>query len=300
MQKKGCFTMPKTALKLLIALGITASTACGGSGDSTSTDATSTETGTPNAGTTTAPETTTSAENLSEEEKALRALDAKVKGIYTFQVTLATETNLFGTPSSTETTFYGLATIARQGDKFQLTERPCRIATDSGPDSDLQASIKDIVPQSMEPIESEIEFTESAEGITFHRPMNTTLVGVNLADPENDDMPEDGDDSRIFDIDGDGKPGLTVSVTGSPGGDGDIYAVQRLKNQYDGQRESDGTLRGLALDDSDNIVLDATNPLLKLELESSQVLEKSVVIFKPIDSEYSCEKITAEIDTLFE
>ena len=104
--------MPKTALKLLIALGIAASTACGSAEDSnTATDGTSTETGTSNPGTTT-PETTTASENLSEEEKALRALDAKVEGFYTLQVTLATDTTFFGTTSSTDTTFYGVANIA--------------------------------------------------------------------------------------------------------------------------------------------------------------------------------------------
>ena len=49
------------------------------------------------------------------------------------------------------------------------------------------------------------------------RPATPTPVGIRLDDPANDVLPTDPTDPRISDDDGDGNPGVTVTVRGEGG-----------------------------------------------------------------------------------
>ena len=45
------------------------------------------------------------------------------------------------------------------------------------------------------------------------RPETPTGIGVDLEDPANEPLPTDPNDPRIADDDGDGKPGVTATIT---------------------------------------------------------------------------------------
>ena len=92
-------------------------------------------------------------------------------------------------------------------------------------------------------------------------------MGVNLDDPQNDELPTDVEDPRIFDHEGDGKPGATAQVGGGiDGGEllsGEAYFVQRQRFSFSGEFTRDGKMHGKLIDRSNQRVIDATNDFLK-------------------------------------
>ncbi|MDX9721282.1 MAG: hypothetical protein RBU37_11095 [Myxococcota bacterium] len=91
----------------------------------------------------------------------------------------------------------------------------------------------------------------------------TELRGVRLDNPDTDALPTASDDPRIFDQDGDGKPGMTVRVVGLV--DGEIWVIQRAKSSWDAgvMDPSVDSLGGLVEWSDEQVNLGSDNPLLE-------------------------------------
>ena len=236
-------------------------------------------------------------------ESAEHPLAALVEGTYALRAISVSEGNfpLLGRTKSSMTS-YGLATIKQVGDGFTITEQACRY--DMGGNETAKPSVDDAVPQSLSPVSAAIVFEGEGENVTFSREETVQLVGVRLDDPINDELPTESDDPRVFDQEGDGKPGATASVGGGVDGtelfSGDAYFVQRQRFTYTGKLEADGTLRGPLVDNSSQKIVEATNEFLLLEVtDSVAVPEESMVTLVKLNSEFDCAKISAEAESLF-
>lgn len=94
-------------------------------------------------------------------------------------------------------------------------------------------------------------------------PWNTQVLGARLEDPDNETLPMDGADPRVFDQDNDGHPGMTVHVEIMGLISGDVYVVQRNRNRLIGTVVSPGLIRGTIEWESEQVILGSSNPFLE-------------------------------------
>ena len=103
---------------------------------------------------------------------------------------------------------------------------------------------------------------------TYEADGHLQLWGIkDLPDPHTTPLPEDGEAAtlsphaeRIYDMDEDGHPGMTMVVSGLVSGE--VYAIQRKTVTLEGVVLSPDRILGLADNAYQSIVLDKTNPLL--------------------------------------
>jgi hypothetical protein len=225
-------------------------------------------------------------------------IEGDVVGVYAGKMVVATlqELPLLGPAESTATSF-GLATIARNGEGFELTETGCRIEVSST--GAVTTTIPDVIPETTPPAVSELAFAMQGDDIVWSRPESVTLIGVDLDDPVNDELPTAGDDPRVFDQDQDSNPGVTVMVSGLASGD--IYVVQRNRAAYGGRLDGPGRLSGLVSDSSDQSVVGSSNPVLNQNIptEPHEDPSLSTVELVRVDDSYDCDKVLAEQENLF-
>jgi len=221
-----------------------------------------------------------------------------LEGTFAFKkwVTTLQEVPLMGS-SENVTTGWGYSEITFDGTDLWLTEHGCHVEA-TGMDA-VSTEIPDVVPQSMEPIALKLVVWKDGETVHWERPEAAMLVGVTLDNPLLDALPADPSDSRIFDQDGDGNPGVTVKVAGFISGD--IYVIQRAINTYYGTLDSEGSLRGHVTERGDQKTLGATNSMLEQDIPNEPINdpEKNQVELIPVDAGMNCETLLANIDSIF-
>lgn len=120
--------------------------------------------------------------------------------------------------------------------------------------------------------------------------------------PLTDAVPTDKTDSRIYDQDSDGQPGITVNVLNKDGTPfGDRYMLQREVKSYVGQKTSDGEwIEGTMTFTIDGISLGASNPLANVSPPTTQDKDKtSPFIMRRINSGADCAFVRSQGDSLF-
>lgn len=137
--------------------------------------------------------------------------------------------------------------------------------------------------------------------LDFVQPRTTYLRGVRLQDPQNDPLPTDPKDPRIFDQDGDGKPGMTITITVIGFLTGEIYVIQRDWNLLRGRLTSSSTVDGLVEWGSEQVIIGATNPIFLNPNPTFPDPNPSNSFFRStrLSEEISCEQIRAQRDRLF-
>jgi hypothetical protein len=193
-------------------------------------------------------------------------------------------------------TAWGVVEIDQVGDALQMTERGCRVQIGGG---STMTTIDDAVPRSIEPRIATLEFVESAGSWTWVRPELATAIGFRAAGPT-DELPADATDPRVFDQDGDGQPGVTVSVSGLAMGD--VYVVQWQRGWYEGPLGTDGPLMGENhADASSQRTIGASTMLLQMDIPSRADTDRSDATLRllPLTGEYDCDRLVAESATIF-
>ncbi|HSC89637.1 MAG TPA: hypothetical protein VLC09_20280 [Polyangiaceae bacterium] len=113
--------------------------------------------------------------------------------------------------------------------------------------------------RSLPPVEVDARLVATERGLAFRQPERTIVVGARVLPGA--PLPSSASDKRVFDQDGDGKPGVTVRVSVRGILAGDIYLVQRSRSRlYGSQRGSAFTGR---IDfENEQRVLGSSHPLL--------------------------------------
>ena len=99
-------------------------------------------------------------------------------------------------------------------------------------------------------------------GLRIVFPWNTQVLGTRLKDPENEALPTDVADPRVFDQDNDGHPGMTVRVEVMGLISGEVYVVQRNRNHLIGTVASPGFIQGTIEWETEQVILGASSPFL--------------------------------------
>lgn len=124
-------------------------------------------------------------------------------------------------------------------------------------------------------------------------PWNTQVLGARLEDSENEALPMDEADPRVFDQDNDGHPGMTVRVEIMGLISGEVYVVQRNRNRLIGTVISPGFIRGTIEWETEQVILGASSPFLASGGQGSPDPdpERNFFLARRIDSMFDCADI---------
>ncbi|PKN46174.1 MAG: hypothetical protein CVU59_06865 [Deltaproteobacteria bacterium HGW-Deltaproteobacteria-17] len=191
-----------------------------------------------------------------------------------------------------------LVTMTQDGTTLAASEDVCDIKIES-----TTTMVTTIIPQafveSMEPILKPVFLSWNGHAWVYNQPQSWAVQGVHLENIETDPMPTDQSDPRIFDQDLDSHPGLTVSVTGLLSGD--IYVIQRGWNAMLSRELTVDHVFGYLTWENEQIVLDATNDILKDPIEQTVDPDetKSWFEFVRVSPGTTCQDLIDQKDTLF-
>lgn len=195
---------------------------------------------------------------------------------------------------------YGFTDLAAEGGELVATESFCTAKYAS--DQPIAVTISDKATRAIVPESTPVELREEDGQIGFVRPATPTGIGIELEDPANDPLPTDPDDPRIADDDGDGKPGITVKIEVGDGAlTGELYIARREIFAYDVLAQDDGALVGTVDDHSEQLIIGASDDQFITTAPWVQVddPEKSPIILEPVEGDWDCDRLIAEIPTLF-
>jgi len=169
--------------------------------------------------------------------------------------------------------------------------------------SDLleEISMSDTATRAIVPVDTPVEVTEVDGKLHVSRPATPTAIGIKLEDPANEALPTDPLDPRIFDVDGDGNPGVTSKVKVSDDLEGEIYIARREIFAYDLIQESSDRLVGHITDRSEQLVVGASDPIFLVDAQWKQIDDRTrnPVIWQRVGADWDCARLAAERDAMF-
>jgi len=168
-------------------------------------------------------------------------------------------------------------------------------------DQPIETSLSDAGTQAIRPPSTPVDVDEVDGVLRVRRPATPTPVGIALDDPTVEALPDDPSDPRIVDDDGDGKPGVTVSIRVTDDLNGELYIARREIFAYEAFLREPDVLSGVVTDDSEQLVIGASDPIFVTEADWDQYpdLTKSPIILRRVDDSWDCERLAAERDQLF-
>ena len=168
-------------------------------------------------------------------------------------------------------------------------------------DQPIETSLSDAATQAIKPPSTPVE-VDVVDGILrVRRAATPTPVGIRLEDPANESLPTDPDDPRIVDDDGDGKPGITVSIRVTDDLTGELYIARREVFAYEAFLLEPDRLSGTVTDNSEQLVIGASDPIFASDANWAQHpdLTKSPIFLVRVGNDWDCDRLAAERDTLF-
>lgn len=201
-------------------------------------------------------------------------------------------------PGEMTTTTISRYVVTDEGGALQAETEVCAVAQAGalGVEPVLSEAFVAAIPKTTAAVT--VTSTGDATEVSFGRTLY--VLGAELTDPENDELPTAADDARVRDHDGDGKPGVTVRLTGLI--TGDLYIVQRTRGGLEGSVSANGTVQGLLLGDAEQTRIGVSDPLLEaVELSPTKNPDPqaSSFVMVPVASTEDCAAIAAAADTLF-
>ena len=169
-------------------------------------------------------------------------------------------------------------------------------------DQSIETSLSDAATQAIKPPPAPVG-VELVDGeLQIQRAATPTPVGIRLDDPFNESLPTDPADPRIVDDDGDGNPGITVSIRVSDEISGELYIARREIFAYDAALVEPDRIIGKVTDDSEQLVIGASDPIFATSPANwgqHPDLTKSPMILVRVDADWDCERLAAERDAIF-
>ena len=220
------------------------------------------------------------------------------QGHFALRVQSTTEQELpvVGLARSTSYT-YKLLIISEAEGIFSAAEKFCtiRMETEGPAAPSVPMALVNSIPTFTAPLK-----ISQQEGIwQWERVRSGLVLGAELDDPLNDLLPSEENDGRVYDQDMDGYPGVTLNISGLI--EGEIYAVIRYVDTISGSVTADGIWEGITRDETEQIVIGASQDILKINVTPVAIddpsLNTSTAI--PITAEAGCNEVIETIDLHF-
>lgn len=169
-------------------------------------------------------------------------------------------------------------------------------------DQAIETSLSDAATQAIQPPPTEVA-VEILDGVlTMSRPSSPTPVGIELDDPFNESLPTDPNDARIVDADGDGNPGITVTIKVAEAISGELYIARREIFSYEFSLVAPDRIEGLVTDESEQLVIGASQPMFNVERTDwgqHPDPNKSPLLLLRVDESWDCNRLAAERNAIF-
>jgi len=166
----------------------------------------------------------------------------------------------------------------------------CKLQIDNG-----TSLVKTIIPErfkvSLPKPKLSAAFRRENERWIFHQPKQYLVVGARLQNILKDSLPENPSDPRVVDQDNDGKPGVTIRISGII--TGEIYVTQRNWTELDGVLKAPGRIEGAALFGNEQKILGATSRYLTGKPDSKPDPKNSRFFLLRVSKNTSCNQALA-------
>jgi hypothetical protein len=166
----------------------------------------------------------------------------------------------FADPFHTAVVSLMLVDQTQQGAEVTFAAEYCDHYSED-PDLVVHVVIPEAYTAALPPFTRTGRYEKDGDAWRYTLPKFWTVEGGMLDDIENDPLPASADSPHVIDQDGDGKPGMTLRVTGLI--DGEIHVVQRAWTEIDGGPEAADELRGSVAFEADQVILTSDPPNLK-------------------------------------
>ena len=215
-------------------------------------------------------------------------------------------------PIHNENVYYQLLTIQQTGTAITVDGRYCDRTEVNDPSASVPVEIPDAWAHTETPIHRTGDFTPGSGGYSvLNLPTLFEAIGARLTSA--DTLPTGTDDSRVYDEDNDGNPGITIHLSGLV--TGNVYSVQAQTTSILAIPVSANRVEGSLGFASNQTVLASSPSAIKARYESSKtaadfaVCASTFVMVKlaglgegAVDggSDMSCTQIRADEAKLFQ
>jgi len=145
---------------------------------------------------------------------------------------------------------------------------------------------------------SKLQYNKKRKRWELSAKKRSDVLGANLSRPD-DKLPEDADDPRVTDPDKDGRPGVTVSVSGLA--NGNLYLIQRVTTALRGIVRDKNTVDGIVTWSRDQSVVGASSFILRSPPEGVPHKDRSKHFFRlrRVPEGMTCDGLLKTADSLF-
>ena len=158
-----------------------------------------------------------------------------------------------------------LIRMVQSGNRVEMITESCGMDS-AGSSGAGQVVIPQSYTDAMDLAHRNAVIEQWGDGYRVRQERFTRVMGAELSDIENDPLPVAVDDPRVVDIDGDGKPGVTILMDGLLSGE--IYMLQRSWIEVCGAVLSPDKLEGYIRWGTDQSVVDASSLFLENNADS--------------------------------
>lgn len=223
---------------------------------------------------------------------------AAMAGHYAHYDIVAYEGETANGPLATFIVSYGFTDLVIEEGNLVAYDRFCHAEYIAN--QPFETIFSDAATQAIEPPGAVVDVYEEDGVWKLYRPATPTLNGIG-GDP-GVTLSMDRNDPLISDDDKDGKPGVTVEVKLFGLIEGEIYIARREIFANEMALYADGSLRGRVIDDSEQLVIGASLPILDTPNNPLQRRDPGLnpIILIPVSSDIdTCEELMAIRDSLF-
>ena len=231
--------------------------------------------------------------------QTLEAAMAAIEGRYAHYDVVAYQDVTTRRPMRTFIVSYGFTEFRIEDGRLVQTDSFCsaeQILNQTG----SEAEFSDAATRAIQPREEEVELSWADGKWRVYRPSTPTLLGI-AGDPE-EPLSTDPDDPNLLDPDGDGNPGVTVTIRVGNYLEGEIYITRREIYSNFLELNSDGNLYGYVVDESEQFVIGASRRIFRQESNMEQIADPGmspIVLVRLSDDIATCDQLMARRDELF-
>jgi hypothetical protein len=194
---------------------------------------------------------------------------------------------------STETWSVSLVDLTAKaepsGEQLQGRGRLCHIEMRSS-SSLVRTELPSALQRLLGDVEVQARLIRHPGGLRLRQAPRWLVLGAKLRDPEHDPLPESAADPRVFDHDGDGKPGVTVRVRGIV--NGEVQVVQRGASALHGERDAHG-FHGAVHFRTEDVVIGATKAALRKRTKTHPDPSRSTFVLRKVRADLDCAEAVA-------
>lgn len=177
-----------------------------------------------------------------------------------------------------------LQRLRARGDRLEGQGTLCHLEMESS-SSLVKTEFPPAFRRALPPVRTDARLEKQGDVLFFRQAKQTLVVGARLSKPD-EPLPTQADDRRVFDADGDGRPGVTVRISGIVSGD--IHLVQRSTSRLSGAKTKGG-FRGRIEFQSEQSILSATSSFLESAPEAKPDWSQSFFQLEKVSDSASCE-----------